>query len=366
MEIKGVFFDMDGVVIDSSRLWNDIITELSAKYNLDLMVVESAAMKNLSTKEAMKLVLESMGMYSDALLDDILEDIDVMYEKGLRPLTSVIGGIPEILQLLGRKSIARVIVSNSTRKQVAMVLRYYGLEDSFDYSVASDDVSKGKPDAEPYLKALQLTGLAPEEALVVEDSDTGVSAAGAASIECIKVSPNSDFEIHDILLERLEINMKKIVNPWKDLESQGYNCFGCAPGNPFGLKMEFFEDGDDIVSYWSPSDNYQGWLRTLHGGIHSALMDEIAMWVIARKLQTSGMTTTLTVKFKKPVPTGPDVKIEIRSRIRETKRNFVFLDAEIRYNGEICSTADITYYCFPKEKAASDFYFNGCRTEDEL
>lgn len=216
MEIKGVFFDMDGVVIDSSRLWNDIITELSVKYNLDLMVVESAAMKNLSTKEAMKLVLESMGMYSDALLGDILEDIDVMYEKGLRPLTSVIGGIPEILQLLGRKSIARVIVSNSTRKQVAMVLRYYGLGDSFDYSVASDDVSKGKPDAEPYLKALQLTGLAPEEALVVEDSDTGVSAAEAASIECIKVRPNSGFETHCILAKRLELQdsgyMKVFIN----------------------------------------------------------------------------------------------------------------------------------------------------------
>lgn len=203
-------------MIDSSRLWNDIITELSVKYNLDLMVVESAAMKNLSTKEAMKLVLESMGMYSDALLGDILEDIDVMYEKGLRPLTSVIGGIPEILQLLGRKSIARVIVSNSTRKQVAMVLRYYGLEDSFDYSVASDDVSKGKPDAEPYLKALQLTGLAPEEALVVEDSDTGVRAAEAASIECIKVRPNSGFETHCILAKRLELQdsgyMKVFIN----------------------------------------------------------------------------------------------------------------------------------------------------------
>ena len=216
MEIKGVFFDMDGVVIDSSRLWNDIITELSGKYNLDLMVVESAAMKNLSTKDAMKMVLESMGMYSDALLGDILEDIDVMYEKGLSPLTSVIDGIPEILQLLGRESIARVLVSNSTRKQVLMVLRHYGLEDSFDYSVASDDVSKGKPDAEPYLKALQLTGLAPEEALVVEDSDTGVQAAEAASIECIKVNPNSGCETHCILAKRLELQdsgyMKVFIN----------------------------------------------------------------------------------------------------------------------------------------------------------
>ena len=59
--------------------------------------------------------------------------------------------------------------------------------------------------------------------------------------------------------------MKKIVNPWIKLEKDGYNCFGCAPNNPYGLKMEFYEDGDDIVSFWTPTENYQGWLHTLHG-----------------------------------------------------------------------------------------------------
>ena len=42
--------------------------------------------------------------------------------------------------------------------------------------------------------------------------------------------------------------MKKIINPWKDLE--GYNCFGCAPNNESGVKMEFYEDGDEVVSIW--------------------------------------------------------------------------------------------------------------------
>ena len=40
-------------------------------------------------------------------------------------------------------------------------------------------------------------------------------------------------------------DMKKIINPWEGLD--GYMCFGCAPNNPLGLHMEFFEDGDDIV-----------------------------------------------------------------------------------------------------------------------
>jgi acyl-coenzyme A thioesterase PaaI-like protein len=102
----------------------------------------------------------------------------------------------------------------------------------------------------------------------------------------------------------------------------------------------------------------------LHGGIQATLLDEIGGWIIARKFQTSGMTTNLNVKYKKPVPTGKDVTIEIRARVKETKRNFVFIEASISYNGEVCSTADITYYSFPKDVAEKDFMFTGCEVEE--
>ena len=74
--------------------------------------------------------------------------------------------------------------------------------------------------------------------------------------------------------------MKKIKNPYAGLEEQGYNCFACCPSNPFGLKMEFYEDGDDIVCLWNPHPNFQSWLNTLHGGIQSTLMDELGGWVV--------------------------------------------------------------------------------------
>ena len=61
--------------------------------------------------------------------------------------------------------------------------------------------------------------------------------------------------------------MKKIINPWKDME--GYNCFGCSPDNEAGVRMEFYEDGDEVVSIWKPRPEYQGWLNTLHGGIEN-------------------------------------------------------------------------------------------------
>ena len=158
--------------------------------------------------------------------------------------------------------------------------------------------------------------------------------------------------------------MKKIKNPWIPLTDKGYNCFACSPTNPCGLKMEFYEDGDDIVSFWTPDDNFQGWMNTLHGGIQATIMDESAGWLISRKFQTSGMTTNLNVKYKKPIPTGNDIKIEVRARVKEVKRNFVFIEATISHEGTICSTGELTFYCFSKEVAEKDFYFTGCELED--
>ena len=61
--------------------------------------------------------------------------------------------------------------------------------------------------------------------------------------------------------------MRKIKNPY--VGNSEYDCFGCSPDNPLGLHMEFFEDGDDVVSYWHPQEHFQGWTGVMHGGILS-------------------------------------------------------------------------------------------------
>ena len=113
--------------------------------------------------------------------------------------------------------------------------------------------------------------------------------------------------------------MKKIINPWKGLK--GYYCFGCSPENPMGVKMEFYEDGDEIVSFWKPKPEYQGWLDSLHGGIQAVLLDEICAWVIVRKLQTTGVTSKMETRYRKSISTN-DTLLEIRASIQEQKRNY--------------------------------------------
>lgn len=156
--------------------------------------------------------------------------------------------------------------------------------------------------------------------------------------------------------------MKKLVNPY--IGKPGYNCIGCAPSNPIGLHLEFWEEGEEIISEWSPSANYQGWVDTLHGGIISLLMDEVAGWVISRKLQTAGMTTSLQVKFMKPVYTT-EPKITIRAQITQQRRNFINIHISLQNSqGEVCDEGEAIYFAFSKEKAA-EMGFNGCFTEEE-
>lgn len=155
--------------------------------------------------------------------------------------------------------------------------------------------------------------------------------------------------------------MKKIINPWKNHPQ--YNCFGCCPDNPFGLHMEFYEDGDYIVSTWQPEANYQGWIGTMHGGILSTLIDEVCGWVVTRKLQTCGYTVQLNVKFRKAVSTK-EPALTIRAKVTRQVRNLAYINAEIiNSNGEICNEGEAIYFLMSQDKV-DEMGFAGCEVED--
>lgn len=157
--------------------------------------------------------------------------------------------------------------------------------------------------------------------------------------------------------------MKKIINPWKGLD--GYNCFGCATHNDVGAKMEFYEDGDEIVTIWKPRSEYQGWIDTLHGGIQAVLLDEICAWAVLRKLQTTGVTSKMETRYRKSVSTK-DSHIVLRASIKEVKRNIAIIEAKLyNENGDVCTEAVCTYFTFSKEKSKNEMHFTQCDVESE-
>jgi len=148
--------------------------------------------------------------------------------------------------------------------------------------------------------------------------------------------------------------MRKIRNPFIDLKE--YTCFGCSPDNPKGLQMTFSEDGDEIVSYWTPQPQFSGFHRVLHGGIQATLMDEIASWVIYVKLMTAGVTSRVELKYSKTVYTNKGT-LQLRARVLQVRRNLAditvrLMDAE----GQLCTEGFFTFFTFHQKKAKEKLY----------
>jgi uncharacterized protein (TIGR00369 family) len=151
--------------------------------------------------------------------------------------------------------------------------------------------------------------------------------------------------------------MREVNNPYKGLD--GYLCFGCCPENEFGLKLKFTENEDFIESEWEPASYFQGYKNILHGGIQATLLDEIAGWVISVKLGTSGVTSHLDVKYKKPVRVD-EGNLKLRARILKQESRIATVEAQLMNSqGVCCSEALIDYFILPEEKAKRDFHYPG-------
>lgn len=143
--------------------------------------------------------------------------------------------------------------------------------------------------------------------------------------------------------------MRQLSNPW--LHTEGYNCFGCNPNNPLGVHMHFYEDGDDIVSVWCPTQNHQSWINVLHGGVQAVLFDEICGWVVFEKLQTAGVTAKMEIRYKNAVHTYSPYVV-LRARVKEQHLRLAVVEAELYDDtNTLCAQCECFYMTQNAQKA---------------
>jgi len=151
--------------------------------------------------------------------------------------------------------------------------------------------------------------------------------------------------------------LRKIINPYLKLEN--YRCFGCSPDNPYGLGMEFYEDGEEVICRWNPKDHLQGYDNILHGGIQSTLADEIASWVVFVKLKTAGVTSRLEMFFKKPVFTHKGL-ITLRAGVKAVQGRTASVAVKLLDAEEIlCAEAVVDYFIYPPHLAERKLRYPG-------
>lgn len=183
-----VLWDMDGLVVDTEPLWTQAEHEFAQRCGGVFTPQAKAAIVGTRLDVAVPLLLEHFGV--QATPDRVAEETAWLLARMVRlfdrPVT-MLPGVQELLAALARESIPQALVSSSYRVLVDAVLAQ-GIG-PFATTLSGDEVTRGKPDPEPYITAAQRLGVAAMQCVVLEDSPSGVAAGQAAGCAVIAV-PN--------------------------------------------------------------------------------------------------------------------------------------------------------------------------------
>lgn len=178
-----VLFDMDGLLIDSERVWLEVESEVMAWLGGEWSPAHQERLVGGSLYLAVDYMLELTG--ADAPREEVgRRMLDGMVER-LGACVPMMPGAKELLAEVRAAGVTAALVSSSHRRLIEPVLEAVGRE-HFALSVAGDEVARTKPHPEPYLTAAARLGADPARCVVLEDSPNGVAAAEAAG--CVTVA----------------------------------------------------------------------------------------------------------------------------------------------------------------------------------
>jgi uncharacterized protein (TIGR00369 family) len=144
-----------------------------------------------------------------------------------------------------------------------------------------------------------------------------------------------------------------------------HRCFGCGRLNPHGLQLTFYQNDDgSLWAPWTPDEKHEGYTGIAHGGVITAVLDEVMAWTVYAK-QIWAVTGRINVTFRKPVEMG--VPIRAIGRIVNDRGRVLEMAAELRRTGDglLLAEATATFIRVPEEQAAAwrERYFGASTAE---
>ena len=205
---KAVIFDMDGVIFDTEKVYLDIWIEVFEKYGYKMTKELYVNVMGTGRKNVIKTFLENFG-------DDL--PIEKMYEEKDNQLFYIIEnqgiplkkGVKELFSMLKEKNYKIALATSAKRERVEKQIKDKWLKESFDAIVCGDDVEKGKPSPDIFLKAAKEIDVEAKDCFVVEDSPAGIKAAFSGGMKGIHVE---DLKVAD------EDILKYCQKSFKDLQ----------------------------------------------------------------------------------------------------------------------------------------------------
>ncbi len=214
--IKGVIFDLDGVLVSTDELhymaWKKLAQEIGIA---DFKREDNEKQRGVSRMESLQIVLDKGNKsYAEKEKEELAERKNNYYKEMLEELndSAVLPGALETIRKLKEKGI--MIAVGSASKNAPDILKRIGLLTYMDKISSGLDTTRSKPDPEVFLVAADKLGLPPQDCLVVEDSAAGVQAAKAAGMKTLGVGPyylslGADYKAENLTAS---INWESVLN----------------------------------------------------------------------------------------------------------------------------------------------------------
>ena len=216
--MKGVLFDLDGIVTDTATYhftaWSQLVKD---EFGLKLPKSIEERTKGVSREDSLKIILEELNLSVDEeQFQDLANKKNKCYIESLEKLTDkdILPGIKELINDLKQKGVKIALASASHNGP--FILEKIGLFDSFDTIVDPGKLSRGKPDPEIFEVASAQLGLTPKDCVGIEDSIAGIQAINSAGSCSIGVGDDKLSEAFRRVSSTKELSVTLLQDSWKN------------------------------------------------------------------------------------------------------------------------------------------------------
>jgi len=196
--IKGLIFDLDGVIVDTAKYHFHAWKRLANSLGIDFSEQDNEQLKGVSRRGSIDKILNWGGLsISETEIEDLMHKKNIWYLElmGEMDESEILPGVVRILkeaQDLGLK-----IALGSASKNAPLILDQVSLASFFQIIVDGNVVTTSKPDPEVFIKGAEGIGLASEECIVFEDSISGIEAALAGGMKAVGIGhPDTLYKAH--------------------------------------------------------------------------------------------------------------------------------------------------------------------------
>lgn len=205
MKIKAILFDMDGVLIEAKEWHYHALNKALNLFGMPISRHEHlTTFDGLPTRKKLEMLSLERGLPIE--LHEFINEMKQQYTMQIIHSECKPQFIQEYaLSTLKAKGYRMAVCSNSVRSSVDAMMEKAGLAPYLDLMISNEDVNKGKPEPEMYLKAMDKFGLAPHECLIIEDNENGIRAARASGAHVLVVKEVTDTNFTNIMTRINEI-----------------------------------------------------------------------------------------------------------------------------------------------------------------